>query len=323
MSSSSERYATTFPSINIDRFTYASDVLHQRTPEELAEWVKQNTVTQKLGSQTYKMIVSEGSSDPGTVILSAGELGNGLDALGAIARILAIRDVVNPGASIVYQPNTTFSESNMNFSRTERRSLKQGDARPLTGRILQTLDSLKPTKIVAYGPSQGATTILSLAADSDAPNMSVAVIETPNILRRSALELAADYSSSGKLLNETVSSNFDTPTKLQKYLLQALKLKGTAFYALGLLKPDNLALLGLMRTDTAKSDMERILQRGGSLVHSWATETNVSPADINESIRADLSQRFKESYKSFVIEGDHSRTNDYLFSAGLVAELDP
>jgi hypothetical protein len=304
------------PRLDPVKVHHSVEALNGFTKESLDKWVAQHTVTQKIGSQTFNMLIAKGE-DPSTVLFAGGEMGNGLDALSGIARVRTIQQAVCPDATIVYQPNSTLSQDNMNFSKDEQRQLREGNAEPLSQRILMTLQSLDTFEtVLAYGPSQGGVASLSVAAHPDAPVMGVAVIETPNVVNRNVLQLARDYLGSGKALKETTAQNFEEDAPLRETLVSGLTTAAFIGYGRGLLKPDTTSLIGIMRRASAKQLMQTILDKGGSVVHAWASGDSVSPNGGNLAI--DKALRDKLSYESYTVEGDHSSTNDYLLSAALV-----
>ncbi len=287
---------------------------------ELSAWAEEHIVTREIGGQHFRMIVDQGE-DPTKAIVVGGEYGNGVGALGAIARAQVIRKVVAPSASLILQPNTSLGESNMNFSKDERKTLRQGSAAPLTDRIRMTLEqSGEPERIVAYGPSQGGIAALALGAHSSMPRMATAVLETPNVAHRSYIGVAKDFLGSGADLKANILSNFTAGGELGNELVASLSAKGLAKYAAGLALVDNRALLGVIRRASAKEQMLAIVKRGGSVVHAWAEGDAVSPAAANTEILQmgrNLPIRRRFSYEGYSFKGDHSITNQYLLAAVL------
>jgi len=89
-----------------------------------------------------------------------------------------------------------------------------------------------------------------------------------------------------------------------------------AKFALGLVKPDNRALTGILRRDTAEDDIETILARGGSVVHAYGTVNDVSPRSANVRL-AELFAA-NQRYRGVELTGaDHSITNQYALNGAL------
>ena len=314
--SSFETTPSLISGLNNERLRNAHDALHMYSGTELSEWVASHTRVRTLGSQSFRMLVAPGE-DPRKVLFSGGELGNGLDALGAIARLRTIAEAVSPEATIVYQPNTTLTQDNMNFSRAERRVLRQGSNTPMTDRILVTISELKDaTDFTAYGPSQGGTTVLDFAADERSPATATALLETPNIEDRSLIRIGKDYADSGKMLHSTIQQNFTQTAPLLNDLLGGITNPAMIGYGLGLVKQDNLALIAPMRRSAAESQITAALHKEGSIVHAWATGGTVASHAVNLAIADRLDGHAR--YEAHVVEGDHSATNNYLFSAAIV-----
>lgn len=309
-----------FDGIDTERLEAARSMTAAFTKADLAAWTGRRIVTDEIRGQRFRMVVDRGE-DLNRVIVVGGEYGNGLGALGAVARARIVRQVVDPSASLVLQPNTALGDPNSNFSKTERNLLRQGIAQPLVDRIRATLEALgSPNKMTLYGPSQGGTTMLALAAHISMPPTATAIMETPNVTDRSYIGVAKDFIGAGADLKATISANFESSTTLGEELVADLSVRGLAKYAAGLALPDNLALLGIIRRATAQKHMEAILVRGGSVAHAWALGDKVSPASANNAIASSLAVTYPGQYAAYSFEGDHSFTNAYFSNAALVAQ---
>lgn len=311
-----EKYPDAFLNVNQTRLDAAEQLLASFNKKAMTDWAREATVTQELGHQSFRMLVSQGENDS-KVLFAGGELGNGLDALGALARIRVIREIVDPSATIVYQPNSTLTENNVNFSKPERNLLKHGNSSPLTDRILKTFDSIgEPAEVIAYGPSQGAMVALALAADANTPAMALAAVEVPNITNRGRIKMARDFAGAGSSLKENIGMNFDQGAQFHDDLINGLSVKPLIGYGLGLMNKDNLRLVDVMGKNTAEAQMRINLEKGGSIVHAWATGDTVSPHADNEIISSHLYGIPR--YEHAIFDGDHSITNIYLLNAALV-----
>lgn len=313
-----DSYPTLFDSIDETEFENAQQQLQNLSIKRLTDWTIQHTVTYELGSQRYRMVVDRGDSD--AVIIAGGEYGVGLDSVGSAARLLTIRALVDEHATVVLQPNSSLHEDNTNFSRDERKKLVAGDTAPFVDRLRLTLDDIHAQKIIGYGPSQGGTSILALGAHLQMPPLATAVVEVPNVERRSGLRLTYDFLGAGSLLKRNIRENFEPDSELAAALVGGMSLRGTVRYLAGLVHADNLASIGIMRRYTAPRQMKAILDKGGSVCHAWATETSVSPVERNRSIKVIFgANAYDGRYFPFEInENDHSVTNQYLLNAALV-----
>lgn len=311
-----DKYPDAFLNVNEAHLNAAEQLLASFNKKDMTDWARECTVTQELGHQSFRMLVSRGE-DESKVLFAGGELGNGLDALGALARIRVIREIVEPSATIVYQPNSTMTENNVNFSKPEQNLLKHGNGSPLTDRIIKTFDSIgAPKEIIAYGPSQGGMVALALAADNNTPAMALAAVEIPNITNRGRLKMARDFAGAGSSLKENIGMNFDRDAQFHDDLIDGLSAKLLIGYGLGLMKEDNLRLVDIMGKNTAEAQMRTNLEKGGSIVHAWATGDTVSPHADNKVISTHLSGIPRYEHATF--KGDHSITNIYLLNAALV-----
>lgn len=307
--------SNTFTSFSDATVENARALLSDFDKASLAEWTDERTVVNNLGEQAFRMLVDKGEDDSSAIVVF-GEFGNGLGAMGAIARARLIREVVNPAATLVLQPNPSIGEDNTNFSKLERRMLRLGETLPIVDRTLVTLEGHgDPENILTYGPSQGGAVALAYGAHPSTPETATAVIEAPNVANRSLFKMATDFAGAGAKQKVNVGANFKETDRLKYELISDFSVAGLARYGIGLGKRDNLALIGIMQRATAAQQMQTILDKGGSVVHAWATGDSVSPAAGNEVIANQLVD--EDRYRSFTFEDDHSITNLYLLNAAL------
>jgi hypothetical protein len=320
-----ERYASLLPpgSLTQEDVEYAQEFLKGVNFASMEEWADSHTQTFELGNgQAYRMVVDRPSDgDPSKAVIVGGEFGNGI-AAPALARARIIREMVDPEATLVYQPNTTFGQSNANFSREEREKLRHGDITPMIGRIgLALAEFGDPDDLVFSGPSQGGTIALGYASHPDTPAAAVAVIEAPNVSDRSIFGIARDFVGSGGELKDIVRENYDIPegaeleAQFARETLDALGVAGMLRFVAGFPRRDNMAMLGAMRIATAESQILDTLRKGGSVVHAYGTVNRVSPAEANAAIKSTVHEA---NYIGVELrESDHSVTNNYALSGAL------
>jgi len=172
-----EKYGGMFGDLTEDDVRNAGTFLQSASSAEMSAWSEARTEILEINGQPFRMIVDRGADDESAVVVG-GEFGNGISPW-AVARARVVRDMVAPEATLIYQPNTTFDQPNMNFSNDERRTLSKGNTLPLLGRLAVVLgESGNPEDLTFYGPSQGGVTSLSYAAGMEMP-AAVAVVETP------------------------------------------------------------------------------------------------------------------------------------------------
>ncbi len=306
-----------------------AQLLHDSSLGRLVELVRENTRILHIGETAFKMVALQGE-DTDSAIVIAGEFGNGIRDFGSAARVmqraLVIRNFVNPDASLILQPNSAFRENSMNFTKEERGILETGRAFPIVDRMqvaLQGLDGGEYLKDVTLsGKSQGSLPALEFAAQYSA---AVAALETPNVMARGALQLAArDFpaSSTESILKDVIRSNFQDGDILREELPRTITPMGLAAYALGsVIKRDNRSLIRMLAEPTAEKLIQDVIIRGGSVVHAWADESTVSPHEHNQAI-ADAMRQYLSSFDTYEsyrhdAPSDHSLTNNYHLVAAL------
>lgn len=324
-----EKYAESLPSLNKEDFERTDDFLRDLDPSTLHEWIDERTVTRQFGERAFRMIIdTPNDGDEGKAVVVGGEFGNGITPA-TVLRARIVRDMVDPSASLVLQPNSTFLQPNMNYSRTERQMLRRGKTSPLIGRVATTLDSMKnPEALTLVGVSQGSVAMLELATHSDyIPPAAVAVLEAPGVKDRSRLELLQDFMSCGADLVEVVKENYsDENHPILVETLRSFSGKERIRYGLGVLNPENVAILGILLHSRAQRAMHDVVQRGGAVVHAWGTKDAVSPVNENRAIAAwmhDLGfgETGTHKYASHELTGaDHSISNNYSVIGALARE---
>jgi hypothetical protein len=313
-----EKYGVLFNELTEEDVESAAQFLSSIDTAAMEAWTSERIEIPEIGDQRFRMVVDRGEDEQAAVIVG-GEFGNGITPW-ALARARIVRDMVNPDATLIYQPNTTVGQPNMNFSSDERRTLHEGGVEPFHDRLDIVLDRANaPDDLTFYGPSQGGVVALSYATKQERP-VAVAVVETPNVANRSQIELLKDFAGSGSQLKQVIQDNYEHPENIQeifaKETLEGLSIAGMTRFVRGILKADNRAIAGILRRDVAKAHMATILDNKGSIVHSYGTANSVSPIDANRAITQDLSPYAR--YQGVEMAGaDHSISNHYALNGAL------
>lgn len=318
-----EKYTTSLPCLREDDLEATSAFLHELNPSKLEEWTNDRTVIHRLGDRAFRMVVDRPEDgDKNKAVVVTGEFGGGRTPAN-IVRARIIREMVNPAATLVMQPNSTFNEPNMNYERTERHMLRRGRLSPLLGRIATTLDALGgPEELTILGSSQGSVSALGLATTHYLPPAAVAVLEAPGVKERSRRQLMLDFVRCGGDLSSIISENYaDSAHPLLAETLRGLSGAERMRYALGALKSENIATLGILLHARAENAMQQAIRRGGSVVHAWGTKDNVSPPDDNRSIAEKMRQLQMPRYEAYELTGaDHSVSNNYSLVGALARQ---
>ena len=284
--------------------------LHDTSIDALDTWTEERTETHYIGvsARPYRMVVDRQSSQAAVVV--TGEFATGITPF-AVARARVVRDMVAPDASLLLQPNAGAGQrDNMNFSLSERATLRRGLALPLAHRLDRSLTEMgDPEDRTFYGPSQGGAIALEYAATLD--NVAVATLEAPNVIERSRLEMARAFLGCGDLLKEVIKENYGEDMTNAP----VISLKGLARFIAAGSRSDNLAIIDVLCSGTAQQRMVSILENGGSVVHAYAQDDAVSPLDKNSKIASTMVNY--EKYRSVQLEGDHSISNNFALGGAL------
>lgn len=325
-----EKYAKSLPSLTEEDFEKTDAFLHDLDLSELHEWIDKKTATHHLGERAFQMVVDQpNEGDKSKAVVVPFEFANGITPA-SVVRARIIRDMVDSNASLVMQPNSTFLQANMNYSRIERQRLRRGELDSIMGRIAVTLDSIEnPQNLTLVGSSQGSAVVLELANQKDyIPPSAVAVLEAPGVKERSRLELLRDFLSCGTDLNEVVAENYsDSQHPLLVETLRSFSGKERVRYGLGAVSPGNVATLGILLHSRAQSAMRDIVQGGGAVVHAWGTKDAVSPASDNRAIVQEMNEivglgdEGVGRYTAYELTGaSHSVSNNYSVIGALARE---
>jgi len=84
-------------------------------------------------------------------------------------------------------------------------------------------------------------------------------------------------------------------------VIAAQSLRGFIKFGRGLIVPESLAMVNIMRIASAQAQMEAILAKNGSVVHAYGTVDKVSPEADNERIAKAL--RGNSKYRDVRIPG--------------------
>lgn len=291
---------------------------------ELNDWTEDRIQTYTTSDdQRFRMVVDrpkDGNSDKAVVVMS--EFGTNIVPR-LIAKSRVIRDIVDPGATLVIQPSSVIGEPNMNYSWVERNRLCEGNLRPIIGRVALTMNAIgNPEDVTIFGSSQGAMIGLGYAADSETPPAAVSVFELPNIVERQRTQLVADFMSSGSDLPQVVEANFtNQEAPFANYARHETTVSRLARYTLLSFHPDSIATVGAMRYASAVPAIETVLDKGGSVVHAWGDQDNVSPAFKNRFISTIPIFESNPKYVSRVLRGMSHAATDFYALDGALARL--
>ncbi len=279
------------------------------------EWVNSHTVSRELAGRAFRLVVDTPKEWDGSVLWVPAEYANGI-ATPPVARARVIRAIVNPSAKLIYQPNTTRTEDNVNLSGNERTRISHGDASPLIDRA--RIEIGEAGKVMAFGPSQGAAVVGAYASHPDTALHSMVVFESPTVVDRSHYELIRTSMTDGKQLAKNISLNRrgTTPSPLVEAHLSSLTLGGIILYGMGSARPDNLAIVGLMRRMRLEYDIRHALGKGAGVAHVWTHTGTISPDEANLKIRTSIEKdaELAAHYVPIRLTGayaDHSATNVY------------
>jgi hypothetical protein len=319
-----EKYRPALPDgdLTLEDFSAVDSALRRIDIKTQDEWTEAHRQLHRLpNGQRFSMIVDRPKDgDPDRVVIVPGEYGKGTDADHVLgARIF--RDMSDPEATLVYQPTSTLHEDNMNYSPQELSLLRDGNMAPLMDRFGVVLSSLdNPSIQTLFGSSQGGTVALGYAADRNTPSApAVAVYEAPNVELRPGLKLMTDFVGNSGDLKLRYHENHNGTHPIPVFIQDAIALQslGNAVrFARGLIKPENTAMITLMRQNSAQEQMEAILAKGGSVVHAYGTVDNVSPLAANEKIARAL-QNEPKYLQSVVEEVGHEVSILYAFNGAL------
>lgn len=303
-----QRTIESFPHFTEADYETTAKLFHDFNGNGLMAWANDHLEQFETSSgRGFRMVVDKGE-DPEKVIVAPGEFGGELKPF-SVARALALRAIAGPEATLVIQPNDVIGRPSMNYSRSEYRVLAKGSLLPLIGRVATVLDSLdKPEKVALYGPSQGGIVALGFA-ETERPDAAVAVLETPNVKKRTRFQMAEDFLGCGRQLSESLAINF--PDATNQFAVEVNQIPSSLDrirYLFTVATPSNLALVSLLARSDALRQMETVLEGGGSIVHAWAERDMVSPQVENREICSVLQGH--SAYEAVELPGsDHSVSN--------------
>ncbi len=285
--------------------------------EEYNDQIRHNTKNYSYNNQLFRMVVNRpDDNDRDSAVITIGEFATPI-VPHFLVKSEVIRNAVNPRATLIAMPTSAIDQENMNYSNSERKALSNGDYSPVVGRISKTLEKNgNPSDITIFGASQGATFGLAYAAHPDTQATAVAAAEIPNIVDRSSMQLARDFLDSGKDLKDIVRSNFDNESQMSERIISNTGIIGLGKFAIRALCLDNLASIKSLRYNSASSDIDTILKKGGSVVHAFGDQDNVSPLLENIAM-ADYFEKYPK-YLSLVLRGlGHAATDLYALDGAL------
>ncbi len=272
------------------------DMAHQyfddSNPEEFHLWGIKCKTNLEYNGRKYKMLIDKRDSDE-LIMISLGY------ATGASTRSLAqacfIRDYINPEATLILNLNSTGKDTFMNYSKAERQQIRRGALEPAIGRLATALEFAgKPKNLTMLGISLGAKTMLEFASSEACPPAAVAIFGSPSVIDRSLPGLVYDFAWSGYHYDKAIKSNFkDHDSPLAIDVRPKSTPLGAFNYARSLIHPDNLAMASAICNESTVGSIEKIANKGGSVVHSWGDLDTVSPDQAN----MDISNKFKKELR--------------------------
>ncbi|NTW61758.1 alpha/beta hydrolase [Candidatus Saccharibacteria bacterium] len=282
--------------LSSDDISEAQKFLDNLHPDDLLNRGKDNIKEFDYNGSKYRMLVDKPESgDPNKAILVSLGYATGITAR-SLAQAYFIRDFVDPEATLVFHPNSTGNDMNMNYSEIERKQLRRGNLRPVVGRIAVAMASIgNPKDLTIFGLSQGATVALAYASDEATPESAVAFFGNPGVIDRSIIGLAYDFARSAYDFDKVIETNF---TNNESPLAVEAKLKanpiGAFKHLVSILHSDNLAMAGAICHETTSPAIKKIIDKGGNIVHSWGEKDSVSPNSANYAIsdKFDYSLRY-------------------------------
>jgi len=315
--------------INLDQTFHAGHEeamakIYERFPSgaSLTAWAQEHQEIGTLAHQKFHYLYDRPTEWSGNVVVAGGEFANGIHP-GMLIRALIVREVADPHAALLIQPNSTVQTTVHNFSRDERHRLANGNPAPLVDRLRSAMQQQEESddperNTLLYGPSQGAVAMAAYAAHPDTERVALAVIEAPNTQDRNNLELLKDFGGSGKSLKDNIQVNFVGHKYLLLYedLLRGVDLRHLLLYVAGGARPENVALRGVLRQCTLTGYIEQTLGKGSSVVQAWGIKDRVSGDDVNTAIAEFFINH--SAYQGVRVVGehaDHSITNRYGLNA--------
>jgi pimeloyl-ACP methyl ester carboxylesterase len=289
---------------------------------DLHEWTRQRTQTYTVHNDCrFRVVVDRplnGDDDQAVLVLSGFEENNPQ----LIVKSRVIRDMVNPAATLIIQPSSTDNEPNMNYSPFEQNLLTQGNLEPIIGRVAIVMASVgNPMDVTLFGASQGAMVGLGYAAHSKTPSAAVSVIEIPNIIERQRAQILSDFEISSRDSLQVIKANFEnheSPFAAFAECVVSSK-PSIARYVLSSMCPDNQVMVDAMCHATAQNAIESIINKGGSVVHAWGDQDNVSPNTPNQYIAAMFEARKKYTHR--VLHGTGYAASELYALDGALARL--
>jgi len=274
-----------------------------------AESVDDHIVTHTLDGRAFRMVVRKGESN--NLVLAPAEFATGIRGDGW-ARLMAMKAIMDPFASVILQPQNVLGQNNLNLSPKERAKLRSGNSQPIIDRILKTLEEegLEYENIDAVGVSLGATLMTDLARHPDANVRSLTAFETPDIKKRKWLSLTKDFLLSGPNLykNLEISKLGEEADFLSQSKLNLIR------FSMGALHANNLATMLRLRTNSHAEGIMKALEKnpGLGVVRGWTARSAISPSYENRETTEFLKMYFGQQVEGIEFAGplaSHNSTN--------------
>ena len=206
------------------------------------------------------------------------------------------------------------------LNKCQRTAVAQGDFRPAVEGLVRYLDKEGIEKIDQVGESYGSELVAATRGFGAFDIGSMVMIEPASVKKRSVIELASDFKSSEKALDDYVKAN-NNPN-----LIQARKDSiSNNNYAIGLGRLSNIATSRGLAKGKFKDNLEiNLLEHDEAEVGiAWGSESELSVDSIVLGIVHGLSRKFGEDrVRGLRLEGQkHALANDRALQSAIIAHF--
>lgn len=279
------------------------------TRASVSEFTENNMNTYHLGQKIVHMLVHTPHDPSDQVIVVPGGYATGHNPE-AVIRAMAIREVVDPHATLLYQANVSPTYLANNFSNGEEQLLDQGDLKPMRDRINLGLDEISrrlPDARAAYsGGSFGggvAGSVLGHAGEMMLGTNGGTIVDPANITSRNLAQLSSDYLLDLPEMTTIGRSNFHwrwwRPSAPE--YSKARTLLATARVAVR----DAVHIAHALEYEQLSEDLMKVSDQIG-LVHMWSKWSHVSPDAANLRIAGNM--RVKDHPRYHPVRITHPRS---------------
>ena len=285
----------------------------------------ENMVTYHLGGRAFELLVHTPPDPSDQAIVVPTGYAMGIGTYSAL-RAMAIRELVDPHATLIVQGNMSPAHTVNNFSAHEEGMLMEGDFAPMRDRlnvVLEALQAKLPDVSVAYsGGSLGAAVVGAVLGSANTmvlPTNGGTIIDPANIAERSVIDLGAAFAVDLTEMSRVGMENFTRDWWLQGW---RSKEKHTFKKASVQLEAGKMAVregifLALALGHNQLSSELSSAPKDVGIVHLWSQNSHISPDRANQSI-TDTMTNTHPLYESIKITDAGSR-HGVTVSYGLVA----